>query len=86
MRKGDWARPVRMAGTERRFRVWRDPVVTSIWRWECTLCQPPACGYRATCDAWYRIMTISLPRHMSVKRCHHAWVKRAERVLGVVGA
>jgi hypothetical protein len=65
----------------RSFRIWQDPVVGSVWRWQCTFCHPPVCGYRTSCDAWEKILAVSAPRHFRVKRCHHAWVRRTFHTL-----
>jgi len=60
----------------RAFRIWACPGGEDCWRWECSLCHPPCHGARFGADAWARIVTISLPRHMRVRACHHAWVRR----------
>jgi hypothetical protein len=73
--------PEYMDRTRRRFRVWRDPFVSHIWRWECALCEPPVYGYRTTRDAWEKIITVSMPHHFRVRHGHHDWVRRAEREL-----
>jgi hypothetical protein len=66
----------------RKARVWRDPEA-GCWRWECTLCHPPAYGCRTTDDAWYRIITTSLPHHFRVRVYHHRWVvSRYGRTVG----
>lgn len=59
----------------RAFRIVKDPW-DGCWRWECSLCQPPAHGARHGDDAYERIVQISLPRHMERRRCHHAYVAR----------
>lgn len=72
----------RMRTTRRKFRVWEDREA-GCWRWECTMCHPPSYGYRTTNDAWYRIMTVSMPRHFFVRRYHHEHVRRTRG--GTVG-
>lgn len=66
---------------QRKFWVWRCRVThyrrdRSAWRWCCTLCEPPTYGFRTRPDAWFRIMTISMPNHMRRLRQHHQFVAR----------
>lgn len=66
---------------KRRFYVWRCRMTYrrpghTFWRWCCTLCEPPAYGARTTSDAWYRIISQSLPEHMESRRGHHYYVYR----------
>ena len=59
------------------FRIYRHPQ-TQSWRWECSLCWPPARGARFGPDAWLKILRISLPHHMRVRDCHHQHVARSQ--------
>jgi hypothetical protein len=67
-----------MNTARRAFRVYRCPCNCDcgFWRWECTLCRPPARGRRQGPGAWDAICRISLPHHFRVRRYHHAWVRR----------
>jgi hypothetical protein len=69
---------------ERRFYIWQDPHIDYSdgfarnhgwerrpWRWCCTLCDPPACGFQVKKGAWNRIMTSTMPRHFRVRQGHH---------------
>lgn len=77
---------------ERKFWVWRDenrvymrgygtaygrgrPV--HMWRWLCTLCDPPASGCRTMPGAWEKIITVSMPHHFQVRHQHHQHVGRS---------
>lgn len=71
---------------ERKFYVWQDRFITyglndrgwekRPWRWLCTMCEPPSYGFRSKKGAWNSIMTVSLPRHMFVRKCHHEHVRK----------
>jgi hypothetical protein len=69
---------------ERKFWIWQDRVIDygeefsrrhdwerHPWRWLCTLCDPPAQGFRARKGAHQAILTVSMPRHFAVRRDHH---------------
>lgn len=76
---------------QRLFFIWRDPHIRyrqghRPWRWCCTLCEPPSFGFRSRPGAWARIITVTLPRHMRVRRQHHAWVKKNQIPPGGRGA
>src|SRR4051794_13191143 len=69
----------------RRFFIWRVRFRNyrpSMWRWCCTLCDPPSYGARTTADAWEKIVKISLPDHMQFYRKHHAYVQEFLTVNG----
>lgn len=65
---------------ERKFYVWRDRYIRydphprrgkGLWRWCCTLCDPPSYGSRSGPGGWEKIMTVSMPRHFAIRRHHH---------------
>jgi len=71
---------------KRKFYVWRDRAISyrhyrqypedwelHPWRWCCTLCDPPAFGFRARKGAFEAVMTISMPHHFYRRRAHHRW-------------
>ena len=67
--------------SQRRFFVWQDRFIRyrdghRPWRWCCTLCEPPSFGFRSLPGGWARIMTGTLPRHLSVRNFHHRHVAR----------
>lgn len=80
-----------MRPAERKFYVWQDRSAFPAefadshnmerhpWRWLCTLCDPPAGGYRTRKGAWHDIMTISMPRHFFVRAQHHKVVASRAR-------
>jgi hypothetical protein len=72
---------------ERKFYVWQDRCIKygdkfaeargwelRPWRWLCTMCDPPACGFRVKKGAWEKIMTVSMPHHFRVRGQHHKHV------------
>jgi hypothetical protein len=58
---------------KRRFRIYYD-APTCSWRWECTMCWPPARGARFGKDAWEKIIRLSLKHHMDARWNHHKHV------------
>ena len=63
----------RRDGQARKFRIYPAPF-RGAWRWECTLCDPPAWGQRNGPEAWVKIVTVSMPHHFRVRDGHHRWV------------
>ena len=63
----------RRDGQRRSFRIYHGPFHDS-WRWECSMCDPPAYGQRCGPDAWLKIVTISMPHHFRVRDGHHRWI------------
>ncbi len=71
---------------ERKFFIWQDRTIDygnaakrrgwerHPWRWLCTMCEPPAQGFRVQKGAWQRIITVSLPHHFRTCGQHHDWV------------
>lgn len=76
--------------TERKFYIWEDRHISYSgyssyaegkwgphpWRWLCTICDPPAYGFRARRGAYQRIIAQTMPRHFAVRRYHHEWAAR----------
>jgi hypothetical protein len=68
--------------TERKFYVWQDQFNSyggysayadgrwglHPWRWMCTMCDPPAYGFRARRGAYHAIMTQVMPDHLARHR------------------
>lgn len=87
MKQTSWRNPPSTGYTrpaERKFYVWQDRFITYSprdvargkrgkhpWRWLCTMCDPPSTGFRCRPGAHRDIMTVTLPRHMFVRRYHH---------------
>jgi hypothetical protein len=63
-------------GSPRAFRVRRIPpyIGRPFWKWECTLCHPPATGGRYGWDAQARIIAVSMKHHFRVREYHHKYV------------
>lgn len=58
------------------FRVFPDFTFgVECWRWECSLCWPPARGARYGPDAYRRVLHTSMPSHFDHRRSHHDWVR-----------
>lgn len=77
---------------ERKFWIWRDRSIgyddafarrhgweRHPWRWMCTLCDPPAYGFRSRQGAFRAILTVSMPGHFRRRRQHHEWAARRAR-------
>lgn len=72
--------------TKRKFYVWEDRHIIygnwglqhgwtwHPWRWCCTLCEPPAFGFRAR--GGYAAVMAFMPHHFARRQAHHDWTRR----------